>query len=177
MSKTDSMPLKFHKRLRYARPLILGMLLSTLSVFQVTAMAKDVIRCEGKGADPITITMDARKSANTSLHCIAASFIYDLTPCAPSNGFGLSAPTGSAPLGPIVYRWQDYIDHMGGVASNVTKETQLVFAGGFNFPGSGYLEKWRFVVDRISGEAKLFQTEENKTTTKNYSCNRAKTKF
>lgn len=177
MSKTDLMPLKLHQRIIGMRSITLSVLLISLSAFHVTAIAKDVIRCEGRGADPITITMDARKSGNASLHCIAASFIYDLTACAPSNGFGLSAPTGSAPLGPIVYRWQDYADHMGGVASNVNKETQLAFAGGYNSPGSGYTEKWRFVVDRVSGEAKLFQTEDNKTTTKNYSCNRAKTKF
>lgn len=157
--------------------LILGMSVVYAALFHATASAKDVIRCEARGVEPITITMDARKHAGASLHCISASFIYDMTPCAPSNGFGLSAPTGSAPLGPIVYRWQEYADHMGGVAANVTKETQIVFAGGFNSPGSGYTEKWRFIVDRVTGEGKLYQTDDKKTTTKNYSCNRAKTKF
>jgi hypothetical protein len=36
---------------------------------------------------------------------------------------------------------------------------------------------WRFVIDRVTGEGKLYQTEDKKTTIKNYSCNRVKTKF
>jgi hypothetical protein len=121
--------------------------------------------------------MDARKNGNSTLHCIAAKFIYDMTPCAPSNGFGLSAPTGSVALVDIVYRWQEYADHIGGVTANVNKETELAFAAGFNFPGSGYTEMWRFIVDRVTGAGKLFQTENKKTTIKNYSCSRVQTRF
>ena len=162
---------------RKTSPVIFGLLISSMAAFHVNAVAKDVIRCEGRGADPITITMDARKNGNSTLHCISAKFIYDMTPCAPSNGFGLSAPTGSGALVDIVYRWQEYADHMGGVTGNINKETELAFAGGYNFPGSGYTEKWRFVIDRVTGEGKLYQTEDKRTTTKNYSCNRVKTKF
>jgi hypothetical protein len=160
-------------------PVLCGFLISSIAVFHVNAVAKDVIRCEGRGADPITITMDARKNGNLTLHCISAKFIYDMTPCAPSNGFGLSAPTGSGALVDIVYRWQDYVDHLGGVTANRNKETELVFAGGFNSPGSGsgYTETWRFVIDRVTGDGKLYQTEDKKTTIKKYSCNRVKTKF
>lgn len=162
---------------RKTSPVICGLLISSMAVFHVNAVAKDVIRCEGRGADPITITMDARKNGNLTLHCIAAKFIYDMTPCAPSNGFGLSAPTGSGALVDIVYRWQEFADHIGGVIANVNKETELTFAAGFNSPGSGYTEMWRFMVDRVTGEGLLFQTEDKKTTIKNYSCSLVKTKF
>lgn len=154
-----------------------GFLIPTIAVFHVNAVAKDVIRCEGRCADPITITMDARKNGNSILHCISAKFIYDMTPCAPSNGFGLSAPTGSGALVDIVYRWQEYADHVGRITANVNKETELAFAAGYNSPGIGYTEMWRFMIDRVTGEGKLFQTEDKKTTIKNYSCSRVKTKF
>jgi hypothetical protein len=34
----------------------------------------------------------------------------------------------------IVYRWQEFADHIAGVTANVNKETELAFAGGYHSP-------------------------------------------
>jgi cytochrome bd-type quinol oxidase subunit 1 len=78
-----------------------------------------------------------------------------MTPCAPEGAFGLSAATGSAALVAVADRWQDYMDHIGGVASHFVAADKMAFSGGFNGPSSGYVEIWSFTVSRITGKAEL----------------------
>src|ERR1700693_193284 len=84
----------------------------------VTATANEQILCENAGKPNVVITLGAKRQFGRILNCISGDFITDLTPCAPNQGFGLSAGTGSAALVAVVNRWQDYATHLGGVTGN-----------------------------------------------------------
>jgi hypothetical protein len=77
----------------------------------VMATAKEQILCEIAGKPNVVITLGAKRQFGRILNCISGDFIVDLTPCAPNQGFGLSAGTGSAALVAVVNRWQDYATH------------------------------------------------------------------
>ena len=145
------------------------------------ATAKEQILCESAGNPNVVITLGAKRQFGRLLNCISGDFIADLTPCAPDQGFGLSAPTGSAALVAIVDRWQDYATHLGGVAGNFVNGQKIYFSGGFNSPqsdttinqnrasvgmppipggdkvpdGGGYQELWSFSLSRLTGKAEL----------------------
>jgi hypothetical protein len=97
----------------------------------------------------------------------------------------------------VVDRWQDYVDHLGGVTGHFTNDHQIYFSGGFNSPissltinqnraqvglppipnggrlpeGQGYKEKWSFSVNRLTGKAEFKDT---KGTQASYQCARRK---
>lgn len=128
------------------------------------AFAKDLIRCTAPGASPVTLDLATRKMQGKTLACLrGGGFVADMTPCAPNGGFGLSYPTGSADLSGIVMRWQDYADHLGGVASFYAASDEIVFTGGFMSPANGMQEQWRFSVDRLTGAGTLTTAEPKAT--------------
>ena len=81
-------------------------------------------------------------------------------------------------LAGLVDRWQDYANHLGGIASNLTNDHEIYFSGGFNTPitnatinqnrasvglppipggdrvpgGQGYNAAWEFRVSRLTGK-------------------------
>lgn len=166
--------------------------ISMRSVFAAVAMtvaavgaveAKDIIRCTSAALPDITITLNEKRMFKRQLSCINGPFIADMMPCAPEGAFGLSAPTGSAALVKIVDRWQDYSDHLGGVASHFATKTVVHFAGGCASLSEGYKEGWSFDVDRLSGVGTLKLTGQaeigmmgGKTDAK-YQCAKAKPRF
>ena len=121
----------------------------------------------------MVITLDAGRFAGRSLNCIKGQFVSDMTPCAPSGGFGLSAPTGTAALVKIVDRWQDHVAHDGGVVGATVTPLAISFTGSFIFD-TKVDELWSFSVDRISGAGEL--KESDKAATK-YECERVKPKL
>jgi hypothetical protein len=122
------------------------------------ALAKTFIICKGPlGAQPVDISIQDSKFLGRTIDCISGNFVSDMTPCAPPNGFGLSAPTGSADLVELVNRWQDYINHSGGVTGHYVTSDKIYFSGGFNSPDSGYKEDWSFSINRLTGSAELKQ--------------------
>ena len=165
-------------------------------VLPTALSAKEQILCNHAGKPDVVITLGAREQYGRMLNCISGNFTVDLTPCAPDGGYGLSAGTGSAPLVAIVDRWQDYMSHIGGVASNFTNDHTIYFSGGFNFPasdatinqnranvglppipggdkipdGQGYREAWSFTLSRLTGKAEL--KEKGKSVLK-YNCKEA----
>lgn len=136
--------------------------------------AADIIRCTSAGQADVTISLNSTRKFKRVLSCIAGDFIEDMTPCAPNGGFGLSYPTGSAALSSIVDRWQDYADHMGGVASYFSNAHQIHFSGGYMSPTDGLKTGWTFSVDRLSGKGTLAIPGKPTAT---FSCNKARAKF
>jgi hypothetical protein len=167
------------------------------AVLPSTLSAKEQILCTHAGAHDVIVTLGASRQFGRTLDCIAGDFIADMTPCAPSGGYGMSAGTGSAPLIGIVDRWQDYLSHVGGVTGTFTNDRQIYFSGGFNAPvsnrtinqnresvglppvpggdrvpqGQGYQELWTFSVNRLTGNAILKRKD---TPPFDYTCRKAK---
>ncbi len=104
------------------------------------------IRCTAQGESPVAISLKSQRYAGRDLSCISGSFVADLTPCAPSKAFSLSAPTGPAAIVGVVDRWQDYARHDGGVVGYFKSHTTVAFTGGFNTPERGL--QGRLVVHR-----------------------------
>jgi hypothetical protein len=152
-----------------------------LLAFSAQASANQTIRCERADAERITIYLRSDKYQGTIINCISGDFIYDMTPCAPKGGFGLSAPTGSASLVDIVWRWQDYGSHLGGVTSYNESSDELVFTGGFVSDG-GWSGQWNFKVDRVAGVGVLLQQPEGAASGKlsetgRYKCKAVQAQF
>jgi hypothetical protein len=173
-----------------------AILIAILSL-PVMATAKEQILCEIAGKPNVVITLGAKRQFGRMLNCISGDFIVDLTPCAPNQGFGLSAGTGSAALVAVVNRWQDYATHLGGVTGNFVNDHEIYFSGGFNSPrsdttinqnrasigmppipggdkvpdGQGYRELWSFSLSRLTGKAELKQKDKSDIE---FSCRAAK---
>ena len=81
----------------------------------ITPVWAEQIHCTADRGDPVTISLKSRRFAGREMSCISGSFVANLTPCAPSKAFSLSAPTGPAAIVRFVDRWQDYAKHEGGV--------------------------------------------------------------
>jgi len=146
-----------------------------------SAISASFIRCKNKTGEEVTITLNAMRKFSAILNCIKADLISDMTPCAPNGGFGLSAPTGDASLTGIVRRWQDYGDHMGGVAGNRIDSSTIWFEGGYMSPGDQFHLGWTFTVDRLSGTAVLKTFDDDIMGTKagsvTYTCSPVDRKF
>ena len=134
------------------------------------ASARDQVLC--KTADPkadVIIDLSAVWKFGRMLNCIDGDFIVDMTPCAPSGGYGLSSPTGSASLQAVVDRWQDYTNHGGGVVSSFVSNAKISFTGGHNAPGKDLSQDWEFSVSRLTGIG-LLKLAEGRVM--KYKCNR-----
>lgn len=84
------------------------------------------------------------------LNCISGDWIYDMTPCAPKGGWGLSSPMGKAVIVNVVYRWQDFSNHDGGIVGNIINDSEIIFEGGSHY-SSMWRSKWQFKVSRVTG--------------------------
>lgn len=124
-----------------------------LTLVPTVALAKDIIECRRKGKEPIRIVFDAEMFEGRKLSCLEGNFIADITPCAPNGGFSLSRPTGLATIAAVVDRWQDTMDHLGGVTGFFASDTTITFTG--SFVGNSSHELWSFDVDRVTGIGKL----------------------
>jgi len=170
--------------------------LIAMLILPTSLLAKEQILCSYTGKPDVVITLGAMKKFGHILNCISGKFIADMTPCAPSGGYGLSAGTGSAQLVAVVNRWQDYANHIGGIASNLTDDHSIHFSGGINFPasnktvnqnragvglppipggdkvpeGQGYQELWSFTLSRLTGDAEL---KEKGKAVLTYKCRKA----
>ena len=140
----------------------------------VPASAKSLILCKAPGRRDVVMSLQDRQFRGRTLDCISGDFIADLTPCAPPGGYGLSGPTGSAPLVQVVDRWQDYGDHSGGVVGHYITADKMAFFGGSHFQGSGYKEDWSFIANRLTGTADL--SEEGKPVVP-FTCTKANQRF
>lgn len=128
---------------------------------QVLAKTKSLIVCQAAGAGDVVVELNSQRFMGRTLSCIHGDFVVDLTPCAPNNGFGLSAPTGSAGLVAVVDRWQEYANHLGGVTSHSATSSEIYFSGGFNAAESGFQDRWDFKANRLTGDAVLTVNKEN----------------
>lgn len=119
----------------------LGMLLTASS-----AMAGTIVRCESRGMGQVIILLDSEERFGKRLSCISASFIYDLTPCAPKGGYGLSSPRGQNELVGVVEDPVKASRHSGGVTSFFADPITLTFMG-----GRDPFDQWMFTADRHTG--------------------------
>jgi len=159
--------------------LALGEIMRSLAILTIACIAatpsyaRSLIQCRS-GSDEVVISLQDRKAFGRTLSCIIKSnFVADMTPCASNGGFGLSAPTGMASLGKVVDRWQDYMDHMGGVVGFGESAATISFTGGFVYSGD-YKPEWSFEIDRLSGRALLKQTGKKDIA---YTCSAVKPKL
>ena len=93
------------------------------------------------------------------LHCIDAPGLYDLTPCAPDGGWGLSAGTGLAGLTSVTGSWVQAHDHFYGKFYALVSADSIVAAASFgeglpSMSGEGNTF-WRMEVSRITGEGRV----------------------
>jgi hypothetical protein len=153
--------------------LTVGALFSSVSLSEARS---DVITCQptqGRNGE-IAIALSDGRFEGTELSCIYGDFIYDMSPCAPSGGgVGMSYPTGTASLRALGTRWQDYLDHSGGVVGHGISSKEISFYGGFNFPETGFTNKWTFAVNRITGRGVL----KIDGSSFRYTCRAARQKF
>jgi len=140
------------------------------------AFGKTTILCSSPGSSDVVISINSAQYSGFVLSCVRGNFISDMTPCAPENGYGLSAPTGDARLVGVVRDWHDpaYTTHSGGVIRFSADTSRYQFVGGFMWPSKGLEENWRFEVNRLSGSATLAQRGK---ASQNYSCKKAQPKF
>jgi hypothetical protein len=149
-----------------------GALVATAAI-SGSSFANEQILCTHRGRADAVITLQAMNRFNRVLDCISGDFCSDLTPCAPTDAYGLSAPTGAADLVKIVDRWQDYMGFLGGVTSHFITPDKIHFAGGFVGGRNGYYEEhWSFTVSRLTGIAQLKETGKEPTS---YACRLKKT--
>jgi hypothetical protein len=174
-------------------------ILILVMVASPTLRAEQIL-CSRQRSPDVVITLNARQQFGRMLSCISGRFVSDMTPCAPEGAFSLSTPTGAAALVGVVDRWQEYLNHDGGVVSYDRSPEQIAFSGGFNWPpsnatvnqnrasvglppipggdkipeGQGYQELWKFTVSRLTGRAELIQP---KKPTLVYACRRTTQRF
>lgn len=151
--------------------------------FTPSAFAEAFVVCQAPDHSDIILEIEAAVFDGVAISCISSDFAYDMTPCAPTNGYGLSAPTGAASLVGLVYDWREYGDHMGGVVEFSESPSSYRFQGGFQYPGSGYEEAWSFLANRLSGEGTLTivqEVEEDGSvgrSSQEFACRAAKQQF
>ncbi|MGE3245254.1 MAG: hypothetical protein AB7F96_18885 [Beijerinckiaceae bacterium] len=133
------------------------------------ALAQTVIQCTARTHKPVVIVLEARVFNGVKLHFLQGSFVFDMTPCAPTDGYGLSAPTGTVGIVAITRRWQEVSDHIGGVTMNWTSPTRILFGGTFSKTA-----EWRFEVNRLTGTGNLTLRGKKPVS---YKCALAKPKF
>lgn len=150
-------------------------LLSFLSL-TYPAFGMTTILCSSPGSHDVVISINSTQFSGVVLSCVHGNFIFDMTPCAPVNGYGLSAPTGDARLVGVVRDWHDpaYTTHSGGVTRFAADNSRYQFVGGFMWPSKGLEEVWRFEVNRFSGSATLAQRGK---ASQIYSCKKAQPRF
>jgi hypothetical protein len=145
--------------------------------------ASSFILCKSSQLNDVVLELDATTFEGTSLSCLSGDFVSDMTPCAPTDGFGLSAPTGGADLVKVVNDWRQYGTHVGGVVGFSASSSTYRFQGGFHYPSSGYQEAWTFEVGRLTGEGTLSivqEVEENGSVGRSldsYRCEAASKRF
>jgi hypothetical protein len=73
---------------------LIALCFSVLSILPTPLFAREQILCQTTGQSNVVITLGSQTKFGRVLDCIAGDFAYDMTPCAPDGGFGLSYPTG-----------------------------------------------------------------------------------
>jgi hypothetical protein len=140
-----------------------------------SSFADTQILCTHPGLADVVITLNGMQRFGRVLDCISGDFISDMQPCAPNGAYGLSSPTGGAGLVGIVDRWQDYMNHLGGITGHFMTADKIYFSGGFNGGrGGSYEEKWSFALSRLTGSAELKEADKNPVS---YSCRAKKRLF
>lgn len=146
-----------------------------------SAIAAPIIKCESAGAGSFTINMDAKTKFGASLNCISGPIPTEGEACAPSNGFGLAAPTGSGSIVEVVFRWQDYGSHVGPVYGTSVSPASIEFTGGYkSHEGQKWLDQWKLEIDRITGSAKYLTRHDNTAVYRlagTYSCTKKEQMF
>lgn len=151
-----------------------GVLVASIAI-SGSSLSDEQILCAHTGRADVVITLQAMSRFNRVLDCISGDFVSDLTPCAPNGAYALSAPTGAGDLVKIVDRWQDYMDHSGGVTSHFVTPDKIYFAGGFVGGRSGYYEEhWSFTTSRLTEKAELKEKSKPPTS---YTCRQKKRMF
>lgn len=133
-----------------------------------------IIRCEKVGAEAITVTIGAEEQLGATLNCVDGGFTTEIGSCAPEGGYGLYGRLG---LAHIVWRWQDYGNHMGGVVGHSITPTNIYFSGGYYSGAQNWSGQWSLDIDRVTGVGKLRLGRPSSTQSEEYACKAVNTKF
>ncbi len=149
------------------KKLLIGALTFGFSMCAMAAEKEFILCTQEKDGSEVIIKVNSFEYENQPIHCISGDFVVDVAGCTPSGGFGLSPGVGQPVLSGVVDRWQDYMNHVGGVTSGGVGDTSISFSAGFNSPDSGFKDMWSFELNRLTGKAKL---KESNKIEKTYTC-------
>ena len=91
--------------------------------------AAQLILCDIRGGETFEVEIGA-PSEFGPLSCFHAPGIYDMTPCAPSDGWGLSFASGTVSLASVATHGMG-INHSGGMFWSAIRPTQILAAAAF----------------------------------------------
>jgi hypothetical protein len=124
-----------------------------------SAFGSDAIKCVRPGSGDIYISVNSRSAFGRQLSCIHGEFVSDLTPCAPANGFSLSAPTGTGRIVQVFDKWPELANQLGGVTQFESTNDSYTFTGHQPVPTKLSIVSrrmvWAFHVSRLSGHGML----------------------
>ena len=155
-----------------------------LCLASTVVLAENIIECKPiKQGESIFIIINSKKFQSTFLTCVESKkYLGEGEICAPENGWGLQYPTGNAQIRKVVYRWQEYMDHMGPINGNKVTRTEIRITNGRNeSEEKGYVQNWALIMDRVSGSAALITGDidlnSKNNLTEHYKCSSINAKF
>lgn len=139
--------------------------------FYASASAQNVeekMLCQG--ADGTTIILELWKPSQfgIALHCLNASFSPQMIACAPQGGWGLGTDDDMLELVEVTNDWKTAHNHEAGkVIASAGKRGVHFNAHTGKGISSNLLYRWKFAVERNTGEATWFENDGHKVT---YDC-------
>lgn len=130
--------------------------------------AEEMMLCQG--ADGTTIMLELWKPSQfgIALHCLNASFSPEMMACAPHGGWGLGRDDDMVELVDVTNDWKTAHNHEAGkVIASAGKRGVLFTAYAGKGISSNLIYRWKFAVERSSGDAIWFGKDGHKTA---YEC-------
>ena len=148
-------------------------LICLLAVFPIFASAssqniEETMLC--LGADDTTVVLELWKPSQygVALHCLHASFLSDMTACAPHGGWGLGSDEDMTELVEVTNDWKTAHTHEAGkVIASAGKRGVHFNAHAGKGISSNKVYRWKFSLERRSGRATWFGKDGNKVA---YDC-------
>ncbi|HEY4202621.1 MAG TPA: hypothetical protein VGM83_18880 [Devosiaceae bacterium] len=121
-----------------------------------TSQAASFQSCTAPGRTDLILEQDADVFDGKTITCLeGGDFIFDMTACAPRDGYGVSAPTGDAALVEVT---NDFKKTKGGLGTvmfyGLTPSAYEFTAGNWDLDDK-YSQDWTFTLDRKTHKGAL----------------------